>query len=43
MVTKESNVRWNLQEFEVTYRCNEDLVKVDRYFLKKLIVEKPGV
>jgi len=43
VVTKESNVRWNLQEFEVTYRCNEDLVKVDRYFLKKLIVEKPGV
>jgi hypothetical protein len=43
VVTKESNVRWNHQDFEVKYRCNEDMVKVGRYFLKNLIVEKPGV
>lgn len=43
MVTKERNVRWNYQDFEVNYRCNQDLVKVDRFFLRKLIVEKPGV
>jgi len=43
VVTKESNVRWNHQDFEVKYRCNEEMVKVGRYFLKKLIVEKPGV
>ena len=43
VVTKESNVMWNYQEFEVRYRCNEEMVKVGRFFLKKLIVEKPGV
>jgi hypothetical protein len=43
VVTKESNVRWNHQEFEVKYRCNEEMVKVGGYFLKKLIFEKAGV
>jgi len=42
VVSDEANIKWNFQDFEVRYRCEVEMYKIKEYFLKKLIVEKPG-
>lgn len=37
-MSNQTNLRWNLSEFEVSYECLRPLYKVGKYFLRKLLV-----
>jgi TRAP-type uncharacterized transport system substrate-binding protein len=33
---------WNHSAYEVQYKCDINLIKIDGYFIKKLVIESPG-
>ncbi len=35
-------MRWNYEDFEITYDCLEDQYKVYKYYLASLLIEKPN-